>query len=274
MKIKKGVSTLILNLITVLISLVFIVPLLVVFLNSFKTRAESNTMSLKLPHVWVFENFETVIERGKLFQSFLNSMLYATLAAVIIIILTSVAGFVLARNRSKINKLIYYFIILGIAMPINTVTLMKVMKTTNLVNTQLGIILIYVAINIPISLFITYGFIGNIPVDIDEAAIIDGCSSRQLLLRIIFPLLSPVMVTVFVLNFLGIWNDFTMPLYYLNSSQKWPMTLAVYNFFGVYENQWNLVSADIVITILPVLLIFIIAQKYIVGGISAGAVKG
>lgn len=82
------------------------------------------------------------------------------------------------------------------------------------------------------------------------------------------------MSTLFVLNFMAVWNDFTMPLYYLNNSRKWPMTLAVYNFFGAYENSWNLVSADIVLTLLPVLLIFILGQKYIVGGVSAGAVKG
>lgn len=163
--------------------------------------------------------------------------------------------------------------ILGIAMPINNVTLMKVMKTTQLINTRLGVILIYTAINIPISLFIVYGFIGNLPVEVDEAAIIDGCDAKNLLLRIGFPLLSPVMVTVFVLNFMGIWNDFTMPLYYLNNSEKWPMTLAVYNFFGMFENQWNLVCADITLTMLPVLILFVVAQKYIVGGVSAGAVK-
>ena len=151
--------------------------------------------------------------------------------------------------------------------------LMKVMKLTHLINTRMGMILIYAAINIPISLFIIYGFVGNIPVEIDEAAIIDGCDAKNLLVRIGFPLLVPVMVTIFVLNFMGIWNDFTIPLYYLNNSEKWPMTLAVYNFFGIFENQWNLVCADITLTILPVLILFVLAQKYIVCGVSAAAVK-
>lgn len=274
MRAKKIVISIILNLLTLCISLTFILPLLVVVLNSFKNKAESNTMTLKLPTEWLFENFTVVIERGKLVMSFLNSFLYASVGAILIIFIIAAAGFVLARNRSKINKFIYYFMILGIALPINNVTLMQVMKFTNLVNTQIGIILIYVSINLPISLFIVYGFIRNIPVEIDEAAIIDGCSSRQLLFKIGIPLLSPVMVTIFVLNFMGIWNDFTMPLYYLNNSAKWPMTLAVYNFFGIFENQWNLVCADITLTILPVLIIFVLAQKYIVGGVSAGAVKG
>lgn len=274
MKAKKYINGLFLNAVTLCISLVFLVPLLVVLLNSFKTQAESNTMTLKLPTEWVFSNFSVVIERGKLFETFFNSLLYASVGGVLIVILVSAAGFVLARNADRLNKFIYFFIILGIAMPINNVTLMKVMKLTHLVNTQAGIILLYTAINIPISLFIVYGFIHNLPVEVDEAGILDGCNARQLLMYVGMPMLKPVMVTIFVLNFMGIWNDFTMPLYYLNSSKKWPMTLAVYNFFGMYENQWNMVCADITLTILPVLIIFVLAQKYIVGGVSAGAVKG
>lgn len=273
MKRKKVVTGILLNMVTIIISLIFLVPLLVVFLNSFKNKAESNTMTLRLPKEWVFENFQVVIERGKLVQSFFNSFFYAAVGSMLIVALISAAGFVLARNRSRINRFLYYFLILGIAMPINNVTLMKVMKLTHLINTRTGMILIYAAINISISLFIIYGFVGNIPVEIDEAAIIDGCDAKNLLVRIGFPLLVPVMVTIFVLNFMGIWNDFTIPLYYLNNSEKWPMTLAVYNFFGMFENQWNLVCADITLTILPVLILFVLAQKYIVGGVSAGAVK-
>ncbi|MDR1616056.1 MAG: carbohydrate ABC transporter permease [Syntrophomonadaceae bacterium] len=274
MRARKLTAGILINAVTCCVSLVFILPLLVVLLNAFKSKAESNTMTLKLPAEWMFENFQTVVERGKLFLSFFNSLFYAGTGAVLIVFLIGAAGFVLARNRSGIHRFVYYFIILGIALPINNVTLMKIMKLLGLVNTQAGIILIYTAINLPISLFIVFGFIRNIPVEVDEAAIIDGCTARQLLLKIGLPLLSPVMVTIFVLNFMAIWNDFTMPLYYLNNSGKWPMTLAVYNFFGIFENQWNLVCADITLTILPVLIIFVLAQKYIVGGVSAGAVKG
>ena len=102
----------------------------------------------------------------------------------------------------------------------------------------------------------------------------DGCSGIKLFLRIIVPLLTSVLVTVFVLNFLSVWNEFTAPLYMLNTVEMWPMTLAVYNFFGQFSAKWNLVSADIVLTSLPVLIVFLIGQKYIVGGLTSGAVKG
>ncbi len=262
------------NAVAAMISLIVIIPLLVLFLNSFKTSGEANRMTLSLPKEWMFENYGKVIEQGKLLSSFFNGLMYAFCSVIIIVVLVSAAAFVISRNQKGINRFLYYFIISGIAMPINNVALMKVLQALHLVNTRIGIILLYAAINIPLSLFLAYGFIGTIPREIDEAAVIDGCKPGQLFLRVIAPLLKPIVSTLFVLDFMAVWNDFTMPLYYLNNSRKWPMTLAVYNFFGAFEYSWNLVAADIILTLAPVLLVFIIGQKYIVGGVSAGSVKG
>lgn len=273
-KTGKTIGHIIGNLVTVLISLIVIIPLIVLFLNSFKTSGEANRMTLSLPTEWIFENYSTVIEQGKLFSSFLNGLLYASLSVAIVVALVSAAAFVISRNQKGVNRFLYYFIISGIAMPINNVALMKVMQAFHLVNTRAGIILLYAAINIPLSLFLAYGFVAAIPREIDEAAVIDGCKPHQLFLRVIAPLLKPIVSTLFVLDFMAVWNDFTMPLYYLNNSKKWPMTLAVYNFFGAFENSWNLVAADIMLTLAPVLVVFIIGQKYIVGGVAAGSVKG
>jgi raffinose/stachyose/melibiose transport system permease protein len=272
--LKKSTGSIIANIVAIFISLLVLIPILVLFLNSFKAQGESNKMSLSLPKKWIFENYKTVIEQGKLISSFFNSLLYATCSVLIIVIVVAAAAFVIARNRKGINNFIYYFILSGIAIPINNVALMKVLQVFHLVNTRLGIILVYAAINIPLSLFLSYGFISTIPREIDEAAVIDGCGPVRLFIKIILPLLKPIISTLFVLNFMAVWNDFTMPLYYLNNSGKWPMTLAVYNFFGAFENSWNLVSADIILTLLPVLVVFILGQKYIVGGVSAGSVKG
>lgn len=262
------------NIISIIISLIVLIPLVVLFVNSFKTSAEANQMTLSLPEKWMFENYSTVIEQGKLVTSFFNGLLYATGSVIVIVIVVSLAAFVISRNMKGTNRFLYYFIISGIAMPINNVSLMKVMQAFHLVNTRFGIILLYAAINIPLSLFLAYGFVETIPREIDEAAVIDGCTPWQLFTRIIAPLLKPIVSTLFVLDFMAIWNDFTMPLYYLNNSAKWPMTLAVYNFFGAFQNSWNLVAADIMLTLLPVLIVFIVGQKYIVGGVSAGSVKG
>lgn len=273
-KVGKTAGHIVGNIIALFISLVVLIPLVVLLLNSFKTSAEADKMTLSLPTEWVFENYSTVVEQGKLISSFFNGLLYAAGSVVIIVIVVSLAAFVISRNMKGINRFLYYFIISRIAMPINNVSLMKVMQAFHLINTRGGIILLYAAINIPLSLFLAYGFIDTIPREIDEAAVIDGCTPWQLFTQVIAPLLKPIVSTLFVLDFMAIWNDFTMPLYYLNNSQKWPMTLAVYNFFGAFQNSWNLVAADIMLTLLPVLIVFVLGQKYIVGGVSAGAVKG
>lgn len=174
----------------------------------------------------------------------------------------------------RFNRAIYFFIIAGIAMPTNFVTLTKVMQLTHLINTQMGIILLYAATHIPINVFLIYAFMETIPRELDEAAIIDGCGPLRLFTSVIYPLLTPVLVTAAVLNMIDFWNEFLLPLYYLNRTTNWPMTLAIYNFFGQYQSDWSLVSADIVLTILPVIIIYLFAQRFIFSGMTAGAVKG
>ncbi|GIK71303.1 MAG: sugar ABC transporter permease [Chloroflexota bacterium] len=262
------------HLLALAVSLIMFIPVYLVFVNALKTRAEAAAMSAAFPTVLMWENFATVIERGKLVTAFGNSVLYAVSATVIGTTAAALAAYVLSRNRTRFNRFIYFFIIMGIAMPTNFVTLMKVMQMTRLLNTQLGIILLYAAASIPFSVFLIYAFIGTLPRELDEAAIIDGCSPLRLFFSVIYPLLTPVLVTAGVLNLLGIWNEFLLPLYYLNSSAYWPMTLAVYNFFGQFQADWSLVSANIVLTILPVIIVYLFAQRFILSGMTAGSVKG
>ena len=256
------------------VSLIMLVPLLLIVLNSFKTKGEAASMSFKWPTQWEFSNYSVVIESGKLIQSFGNSMLYSVVSVVLGIVLCAMAAYVLSRKKTTMNRFVYLFIVLGITMPVNHIALIKVMQVFNLMNTQIGLSLLYTALQIPFSVFLIYGFVSSVPRELDEAGVMDGCGSNMLFFRIIFPLLLPVVVTVMLLNFLASWNEFVFPLYYLNSSSLWPMTLAVYSFFGRYETAWNLVSADIVLTSLPVVLIYLLGQKYIVSGMTAGSVKG
>jgi len=260
--------------IAILTSLIMVVPIYLVTVNAFKDKVEASSMSIALPTQLHWENFATVIEKGKLGQAFGNSLLYATAATILGISLSAAAAYVLSRNRTKFNRFLYFLIIMGIAMPLNFVTLTRVMQLTQLINTQIGIIILYAATQIPFSVFVMYAFVETIPRELDEAAIIDGCNPLQLFGFIIFPMLTPALVTTAILSFLGVWSEFLLPLYFLNSSEKWPMTMAIYNFFGQYEADWSLVSADIVLTILPVIIIYLLGQRYIISGMSSGAVKG
>lgn len=262
------------NIIIWIISIATITPVLLILINSFKDRAQAASMSMTLPKTFRFDNYITVIERGNLYRSFYNSILYTCMAIIIAVVLTSMAAYVLSRNRNKLNRFLYYFLILGLAMPVNYVSLMKVMQVTQLNNTRLGIILLYAVMQVPISVFLIYGFISTIPHELDEAGILDGCSPLTLYFSIILPLLKPVIVTVIILTFMDAWNQFIFPLYYLRSASKWPMTLSIYNFFGQFHQEWNLVSANIILTSLPVLIIYLLGQKYIISGMTAGSVKG
>jgi len=262
------------NLLAIFISIIMFIPIYLVTVNSLKDNVQARTMGISLPTSLHWENFLIVIEKGKLAQAFLNSFLYASVSTIIGILLSAAAAYVLSRNRTKLNRFLYYLIIMGIAIPMNFVTLTKVMQITHLINTQFGIIVLYATTQIPFSVFLIYAFVATIPRELDEAAIIDGCNPLQLFFYVIIPLLTPALVTTAILSFLGVWSEFLLPLYFLNNSNKWPMTLAIYNFFGQYEADWNLVSADIVLTILPVIIVYLLGQRYIISGMTSGAVKG
>ena len=256
------------------VSLMMVAPIYLLVVNSFKDSIQSRSMGVALPENWHFENYLAVIDEGKLGQAFTNSLIYTVLGTVLCVLLATAAAFVLARNRTKWNRFWYFFLVIGIAVPLNYVTMTKVMQLTHLINTQIGMILLYAAFKIPFAVFVVYAFVHTVPKEIDEAGIIDGCSPRQLFWSIMMPLLRPAWITVGVLTFLDLWSEFIMPLYFLSSSDNWPMTLAVYNFFGIYEANWNLVSADVVLTILPVIIVFVVGQRYVMSGITTGAVKG
>lgn len=274
MRKKRFFKRLFQNLAAWLLSIVIIVPFLIVLVNSFKSQGEAYLMDFTLPEKFLIENYQTVIERGHLLKGFVNSFSYAFFSTILVIIAAFLAAFVAARAKRRSVQIIYYFLIAGIALPVNNITLMRVMSFLGLLNTRIGIIILYAAMAVPISFFISHGFVTGIPRELDEAAVIDGCGPWGLFSRVICPLMKPVAATLFVLNFMGTWNDFTMAIYYLNGSDKMPVTLAVYNFFGQYTQSWNLVCADIILTVLPVLVVYVLGQKYIVSGMTSGAVKG
>ena len=275
MKIKKKITSIIANIVAWLFSIVCLVPLLLILFSSLKTKNDAAAMNLSLPKLPIpWENFAVVIEKGKLGMSFLNSFIYSAGAVILCVFFASTAAYVLSRNQTKLNNILYMYIVMGITLPINYVALTKVLMFFHINNTRGGIILLYTAMQLPFMTFLIHGFVAKVPTELDEAAVIDGCGPIKLFALIVFPLLKPAIATSTVLTFLNTWNEFVSPLYFLNSTDKWPMTLSVYNFFGMYFKDWNLVCADILLTSLPVLIVYLLGQKYIVAGMTAGAVKG
>lgn len=271
---KKRLKRLGLHLICLLLCAIILVPLLMVLINSFKTKNEAARMNLSLPTTWVFSNYSEVIDKANLVTGFLNSMLYAMVSTTLGVLLSAMAAFVLSRNRTKLNNFIYMFVICGLFFPVNYVTLVRVFKWLHLTNTRIGIILVFTSAMIPFCVFTIYSFVDTIPRELDEAAIIDGAGPVSLFFRIVFPLLRPTIMTCFILQFMTVWNDFLTPLYMSSKSKLFPMTMSVYQFFGRNQSNWNYVFADIVLTILPVLIVYAIGQRYIIGGMTTGSVKG
>lgn len=256
------------------LALLIIIPVLLIVINSFKTKTEANVMSLLLPRGWQFKNYLTVIEEGKMINSFFNSLIIIIGSVTLTVFSAAMGSFILARRRTRTTRYFYLFFIIGLLAPINYIPTIRIMQFFHIMNTFPGIILLYTALMIPFTVFLFYGFVNTVPREMDEAAIIDGCSSWMLFFKIQIPLMSPVIITGALISFMNAWNDFILPLYFFNRSSRYPITLAVYNFYGTYIASWNLVCAAIILTVLPILVVYMAGQKYIVSGMIAGAVKG
>ncbi len=270
---KKRIVKLLKQLFCVALSLVVVLPFYMVLINSFKSKSEAARMKLTLPKEWFFDNYTQVIEQGHLIQGFFNSLSYSTISTIVGVIACAMAAFVVSRKRTKLNSFLYYFIICGLFFPVNYVTLIKVLNVFQLTDTRQGIIITFMSAMIPFCVFTIRNFVLSVPIELDEAAVIDGAGPLTLFFKIIMPLLKPTMVTCFILQFMGVWNDFLTPLYLSSRSKLFPMTMAVYQFFGKNKNYWNFIFADIILTCIPVIIVYLIGQKYIVGGMTSGAVK-
>jgi raffinose/stachyose/melibiose transport system permease protein len=255
------------------VSAIVITPLLYIVLGSFKTPLEASSFSLSLPAHWLFRNYLDVVREGSLGRAFVNSCLIAAASSALTVFFSSIASFVVARKRSRLAQFLYYFFFLGYLAPMQIIPTIQVLKVAHIYGSLASVILIYAALNHSFGCFLYTGFIKGVPRALDEAALLDGASVFGIFFRVIFPLLSPANVTVSILIFLSTWNDINLPIYFLPDPAKWTMPLSVYGFFGRYSSSWNLVFADLALTALPVVILYLAAQKYVVSGLLVGAVK-
>jgi raffinose/stachyose/melibiose transport system permease protein len=256
-------------------TLLVFVPLYFVIINSLKSSGEvAGALTANFPSVFHFENYKEILKGGRMFTAFGNSITYATCSIAVTCILASMASFIIVRKNNRINTWFFNLFLVGMIAPTNIVTSFLVMKSLHLINTYYGIVLIYAASYLPFSIFLYKGFINNLPRDLDEAAIVDGTGPIRLFAQIIFPLLKPVTVTVLVLNFVTCWNDFLFPLYFTTESKKWGVVLTLFQYTGQFVSSKNLLFAAATLIIIPTLIIYLLGQKYIIAGMTAGAVKG
>lgn len=272
---KHIIKTWILSIAALAVGIVFVSPLYLVFVNSVKTVREIYLSPLGLPVEISWNNFGRVMEKIDFGQALKNSLFFVVFGVAGLLVICSMAAYRLARHRTRVNKFVYLLLVSSILVPFQTVMipLIKIIASIGLYNTRIGVLLAYYGYGIPFAVFLFYGFLSSIPREIEEAALIDGGSLFQVYRCIILPLLKPICVTVAVLDVLWIYNDFLLPFVLISDNELRTLPLVMYTFFTAYERPWDLAMASLTMVLTPAIIMFVILQKQITGGIVSGAVK-
>jgi raffinose/stachyose/melibiose transport system permease protein len=257
--------------------LVFVLPFIFIFLMAVKSKQEASFMSFSMPAKFLFwENLMEVIKARDymLMTAYLNSIIITVGSVTLLVVFGAMVGFVLQRRKSRWNNVIYGFVLAGLMIPPAVVPTIWVLQQIGLFKTISGMILIQVAYGLSFSVLLYRAFISSIPRELDEAALIEGAKPWQVFFKVVFPLLRPVTLTNIVVQSVGIFNDFTNPLYYLPGKQNVTVQLTLYNFQSQFQSQFNLLFMNILLITIPPLIVFIFLNRQIVAGMTAGAVKG
>jgi raffinose/stachyose/melibiose transport system permease protein len=255
----------------------FCLPLYLLFSVSLKPPEELFTDPMSFPIQPHLENFSRAWESntgrsGGLQAALIHSTIITLSSVAVLILIGSLCAYALARRPGKLSAILYTLFVLGIIVPFQLIVLplFVMFRTVGLIGTHLGMIILWVGILTPLTVFLYTGFVRTLPKDYEEAARMDGASMFRTYTRVVFPLLRPVTGTVAIMTGLFVWNDFFVSLIFLGGSGKETVPVAVYSFVGEYVTQWNLVFATVVIALLPLLSFFILAQKQLIRGFSGG----
>lgn len=255
---------------------VFTLPFYFMLVNSLKSEKEAARLSLDFPDTIHFENYITVLAKAnyQLVTAFKNSLILTVFTVLGLIFTGAMAAYVLQRRRDKTTKLIQWFIMLGLMIPASILPTINLLQNMGLYKTMVGLILVEIALQTPFTVMLFKGYMASIPTELEEAARIDGCSSWQIFLKVVHPLLKPIRATVIILTAVTTFNDFTNPLYFLPGAKNATVQLTLYNYKGQFKNSYHLLFADIILITVPMLILFLIFNKKIVDGMVAGSVKG
>lgn len=256
------------------LAVAYVIPFLLVFLNSFKSKYEIVENPLSLPIDFSWDNFVQAFEKMKFVSSLTNSVLITTISVVALILISSMMAYYLSRSKNKFTKIIFLILVSSMIVPFQALMIpfIAIFAPFVSINNQIALIFFYMGFGVALSTFLYHGFISNIPTELDEAAAIDGASDFTIFWRIIFPMLRPVTATVAIINALWIWNDFLLPVLVLTPETA-TLPLSTYGFYGAYETEYGQAMAGLLLAILPIIVFYLFLQKQFISGISAGAVK-
>ena len=261
----------------ILMAVIFAFPFLISVLLAFKSKQETAKSVLALPEKLHFENFSEAIVKANILRSMGNSIIITACSVVLVLVVASMAGYAIGRQYHKRGFRIYESILTASMMiPFQTlmIPLYKMFRSMGLLNTLLGDIILIAGINMPFAIMMYIGFVRTLPIELEEAAMLEGCTQFGIFRMIIFPLLKPTTVTIAVLDALWAWNDFNASLLVLQKNEVKTVPMQQYVFFGEHSADYNMAFAAAVISMIPIVLFFIFMQKHIEEGMTAGAVKG
>lgn len=264
-------------LVIALAAAIFIGPLLFAVFAAGKTASEAASMAFLPPiHAQYWENFVKVVTASNymLLRAFKNSLLLTVLSIAVLVVVSSLAGFVLDRRKGRVVGIAGFLVLIGLMLPPSVITTIWVMKSLAIYKTLFGLVLVEVALAFPYTVILYRAFSATIPRELDEAAIMEGASPLRIFTQVAFPLFKPVTATTIVLSSVNVFNDFVNPLYFLPGAKNVTIPLTLYNFMSQYSTQWNLLFANVLLITIPPLLCFIFFNRQIVAGMTAGAVKG
>lgn len=267
--------TFMLEILAVVVALLFLVPFYFVLINAVKSNANILLDAAAFPKDVIWDNFRRVWSLLHFPRAFMNSIFVTVFANVGLIVVSAMAGWMLARTQGRVSNLLFGLFVAAMVIPFQTIMipLVKLSASLGLVNSIPGLIFIYFGFGVSMSVFLFHGFIKGVPLEVEESARVDGCTPFGVFYKIVFPLLKPIVMTVIILNTLWIWNDYLLPRLMLQDAQLHTIPVAMSALFAQYNKQWDLGLAGLVIGTMPIVAFSLLLQKHIVKGIAAGSGK-
>lgn len=266
----------ILFLIMFCMALLFLYPLFIVFINSFKSLGNIIASPLSLPKTIHFENYKNAWNIVEIQKVMVNSTIITLISDMGIVIISAMTAYWIERHPTIYAKTLSRLLIISMLLPFASlmIPLVQIIKFLGMNNTLQGAIVTYFGIGLPFAYFMMRGAVLSLPYELEEAALIDGCGQIKIFWNIVLPILQPTMVSIFVMDMFWIWNDFMVPLILLDSGELSTIQLAIKKLFSMYASKWDIALSALVMTITPIVIVFVLLQKKIISGILSGAVKG
>ena len=273
----KKSSTLLIHLSLLLFLIITLAPLAIALSTSLKSPGDTSS-PLQLFTQITFESYQTALEKMNFASSFMNSLITTLGSVFVVVIVASMAAYPLGRINSRLSRFLYILFISGLVIPgqMVVIPIAQVFSSLGIPSTRFTPMIMFITCSIPFSTFLYTGFMRSVPAEIEESAYLDGAGLGTRFFKIVFPLLAPATVSVVITQGIWIWNDYFYPLIFVNKQSEMSLPVTMLNFLGDKENpaQWSVLFAACVLCAIPLVIIFAVLQKYFVGGISAGAVKG